>query len=66
MKPYMITTPEGVNNWTRAGVSKNSKTQITASCPSMELSFNSNKSDFKIINGDNGEIKFVLTKKKAA
>jgi len=66
MKPYMITTPEGVNNWTRAGVSKNSLTQITASCPSMELSFNLNTCDFDIGKDANQNIKIVLTKKKAA
>jgi len=66
MKPYMITTPEGANNWTRAGVGKNSKTQITASCPSMELSFNLNTCDFVIGKDANQNIKIILTKRKVA
>ena len=66
MKPYMITTPKGINNWTGAGVSKNSLTKMTADCPSMELSFNLNTSDFEIYKFANEEIKIVLTKKKAA
>lgn len=65
MKPYMITTPSGIGNWTGAGVSKNSRTQITASCAWMKLSINTNKSDMKIITGDDGSIEVLVSKKVA-
>jgi hypothetical protein len=39
MNPIMITTPKGIDNWTRSGVGKNSLKQITASCyGSVEIS----------------------------
>ena len=65
MKPYMITTPSGMSNLTRAGVSKNSKTQVTADCAWMKLSINPNKTDMKIVTGVNGDIEVLVTKKVA-
>ena len=65
MKPFMITTPKGMNNLTRAGVSKNSKSQVTADCAWMQLSINTNKTDMKIITGDDGSIEVIVTKKVA-
>tara|TARA_R100001369_G_scaffold22186_1_gene40457 strand:- start:533 stop:736 length:204 start_codon:yes stop_codon:yes gene_type:complete len=67
MKPFMITTPRGKRNWTPAGGYDHPKNKsITASCASMELSFNLNTCDFVIGKDDNQNIKIILTKKKAA
>ena len=58
----MITTPKGMDNFTRAGVGKNSKTQTTA-YGSAKIEFNYDYYNVELIGGPTSGT-LVLTEKK--
>jgi len=58
MKPIMITTEKGLENWEPAGRYKSSKTQITTYAPEIILEYNTEKYEPLFENG-----KFTVRRK---
>ena len=53
MKPIMITTEGGIDNWTQSGQYQNSKTQITTGVSEVVLEYNTE--DYKLV-VENGKV----------
>mgnify|MGYP001003710306 CR=1 FL=1 len=58
MKPIMITTERGMDNWTKAGQYQVSKTQMTTSTPEVVLEYNTDEYEPLFENG-----KFTVRRK---
>ncbi len=58
MKPIMITTERGMDNWTKSGVYRNSKTEITTGVSEVVLEYNTE--DYKLV-VENGKV--IVTRK---